>query len=169
MKTCSRCRIDKEDSDFRMRYEKRGKGSKKLSYLNNTCRQCESKTQNKTYFSKKDDPKFLEDWRKKSRDYYQKNKEIIREKARIKRQKPEYKEMVRKYREKNKDKIHKQEVITKRRYHEKHRDGLTDDYIIRQLISQDVATRSTLKMHPEIIEAKRLQLLITRKTKNHAN
>jgi hypothetical protein len=152
-----------------MRYDKRGKGSKSLLYLNNTCKKCDSEIQNKNYFAHKDDPDFKENWLKKSREYYHKNKALISEKMRAKRQTPEYKQMIREYRLKNKEKIFKQEVITKKRYQQKHRDGLTDEYIIRQLVNQEIADRDILKEHPEIIEAKRLQLLIIRKTKNNAN
>lgn len=169
MKNCSRCQENKEDSDFRMRYDKRGKGSKSMAYLNNTCKKCDSEIQNKNYFAHKDDAEFKETWLKNSREYYHRNKHLISEKMKLKRQTPEYKEMMRRYRTNNKEKIFKQEVVTKKRYQQKHRDGLTDEYIIRQLVNQEIADRDILKSHPEIIEAKRLQLLIIRKTKNNAN
>jgi hypothetical protein len=152
-----------------MRYDKRGNGSKTLLYLNNTCKKCDSEIQNKNYFAHKDDNDFKENWLKKSREYYHNNKALISEKMKVKRQTPEYKEMMRLYRAKNKEKIFKQEVVTKKRYQQKHRDGLTDEYVIRQLVNQEIADRDMLKIHPEIIEAKRLQLLIIRKTKQNAN
>lgn len=169
MKVCSRCKIEKDASEFRMRYDKIGPGSKALTYLNNICKKCESEIQNKNYFAHKDNPEFKEKWLEKSREYYQKNKDLIKQKMKAKRQTPEYKEMMRNYRARNKEKIFRQEIVTKKRYQQKHRDGLTDEYVIRQLINQEIADRETLKAHPEIIEAKRLQLLIIRKTKQNGN
>jgi hypothetical protein len=172
MKICSRCKHNLEDSAFRMRYDKRGRGSKALSYLNNTCRKCDSEISNKQYFHKKDDPGFLENWRKKSREYSQKNKEIIKQKNKIKRQTPEYKKMVRDYRAKNKEKISKQEKITRERYARKNTDNLTDTYIIQKLIAGDkgITTKEAAKIFPkELIEAKRLQILLKRKIKNNGN
>lgn len=169
MKVCSRCKIEKEDDQFRWRYEKRGKGSRALKYLNNTCRQCDSEIQNKNYFKNKDNPDFRKKWVEKSNEYYHAHKEQIKVKMMAKRQTPEYKKMMRDYRKRRKGIIHSQEVVTKRRYHEKHRDNVTDEYIIRQLITQGLATRESLKGHPEIIEAKRLQILIKRKIKQHGS
>jgi hypothetical protein len=76
---------------------------------------------------------------------------------------------MRAYRKRNKDKIHNQEVVTKKRYHEKHRDNVTDEYVIRQLITQGVATRDSLRSHPELIEAKRIQILIKRQINSNAD
>lgn len=145
MKLCTRCKIEKEDSEFRMRYDKRGKGSKALTYLNNTCKKCDSEISNKNYFAHKDDVVFKGNWQKKSREYYHKNKNLISEKMKAKRQTLEYKAMIRSYREKNKKKIYNQEVITKQRYQQKHRDGLTDEYVIRLLVNQEISDRDMLK------------------------
>lgn len=195
MKVCRNCLINKEDSEFRIRHDKRSG----ISRLNNTCRFCDAEYSRMYYDKHKNDPAFKEKNVKRVRAYAHKNvdvikvrrqtkeylekhakwelnryyrmKDVINGKAKVKRQTPEYKAKMKAYREKNKEKIFKQEVVTKKRYHEKHRDNLTDKYIIRQLISQDVATREVLLAHPEIIEAKRLQLLIIRnnKTKNNGN
>lgn len=169
MKVCSRCKKRKRDNQFRFRYDKRGRGSKALVYLNNTCRKCDSEIQNKNYFKNKDNPEFRKKWVDKSREYYYAHKEEIKEKMRLKRQTPEYKAMMKAYRQKRKDIIREQEIITKKRYHEKHRDNLTDTYIIRQLANQKIADKHDLVNHPEIIEAKRLQILIKRKINQNGN
>jgi hypothetical protein len=167
MKICTKCKISKQDTDFRIRHETRRGG--KYSYLNSTCRKCDSAIQQEYYLKYKDELWHKEKTRNLGKEYYRKNKILISEKNKQKRQTPEYKAMVRSYREKNKNKIKGQEVITKKRYHEKNCYGLTDKYIVQQLIKQEIADRVMLEMHPEIIEAKRLQLLIIRKTKQHAN
>jgi hypothetical protein len=105
VKTCSHCHIEKEDSEFRMRREFRRKGGGPLLYLNNVCKACDVLIANKYYSHHKDDPKFKDQWLKKSRDYYNANKEKIKEKMKAKRQTPEYKAMMKEYREKHKDKI----------------------------------------------------------------
>lgn len=195
MKICGSCKVEKNDSEFRTR--KDGRPGRECTYLNNYCIECDKIRARIYYAQKKDDPEFKEKNRIRARQYqhanpdkiksrkstqefkqkhaaqenarYYKMKDIVSAKMKIKRQTPEYKEMMRAYRCKNKEKIAKQELITKRRYHEKHRDKLTDEYIIRQLISQGVATRESLKIHPEIIEAKRIQLLIKRKVNADTN
>jgi hypothetical protein len=195
MKACSRCKTDKEDAEFRIRKETRKGG---FTYLNNECKECDKERAAIYYAKMKNDPdfkkkncerarsytnrniekikirkqtkEFLAKHNKWNKDSYHRMKDVINAKMKVKRQTSEYKEMMKNYRAKNKEKIHKQEVITKRRYHEKHRDGLTDEYVIRQLVTQEIADREILKIHPEIIEAKRVQLLIIRQTKkNHEN
>lgn len=166
MKLCSRCNVSKEESEYRMRFEKRGRGSKKFSYINNTCRKCDSEISNKYYFAHKDNIEWKEKWRKKSREYYDKNREFIAEKMKIKRQTPEYKEMMRCYRQKNKIKIFNQEVITKKRYQEKHKNNLTDIYIIDKLNGNLGISKEELKQMPELIEAKRAQLKLLRSLQN---
>lgn len=194
MKFCSRCKINKEDSEFRIRKEKR-RGD--FSYLNNECKQCDKERAAIYYAKMKNDPDFKKKNRERARNYivnniekirirkgtkdflakhakwnkdsYNRMKDVVSAKMKVKRQTPEYKEMMRAYRARNKEKIFRQEVITKKRYHEKNRDGLTDQYIINQLNSQGIADKETLKNYPEIIEAKRVQLLIIRKTKNNGN
>lgn len=169
MKICSRCKKEKKDDQFRWRYDKRGKGSKELKYLNNTCRKCDTEISNRHYYKNKEDKNFISNWTKKSIDYYAVHSDEVKAKMKLKRQTPEYKKMMRLYRERRKEIIYRQEVITKRRYHEKHRDNVTDEYVIRQLITQGVATREGLLSHPEIIQAKRIQILIKRKIYQHGN
>lgn len=197
MKTCNRCHIKKDDSEFRTRREAR-KGNP-FDYLNNECKQCDKERATIYYNKKKDDPAFKEKNRRRARNYTESNpdkvkmrrstkeyakkhaewalnryyrmKDIVAAKMKLKRQTPEYKAKMKAYRQKRKEIIHSQEVVTKRRYHEKHRDSVTDEYIIRQLITQGLATREMLEQSEnyQIIEAKRLQILIKRKIKNHGD
>jgi len=159
MKICSRCKILKEDDQFRLRYDKRGKGSKKLTYLNNTCKKCDSEISNRSYFKNKYDPEFHKNWIAKSNEYYHKNKAAIAKKMKEKRQTPEYKIKMKTYREKRKSIIQQQEVITKRRYHEKHRDGVTDSYVIRQLVTQGFGKYEEIEKNKDLIEIKRIKIL----------
>lgn len=155
-KICSRCKVGKDLSEFRMRYDKRGKGSKSLVYPNNTCRKCDTEIQNKYYFKHKDTPGFLEKWINKSREYYSANREKIKEKMKLKRQTPEYKAMMKAYREKNKEKIYKQELVTKQRYHKKNRDNITDTYAI------NILKNNKKEVNEESIEIQKNKILIHR-------
>lgn len=123
---------------------------------------------NKNYHTHKDNPEWKKKWLKKARDYYHAHREEIMKKMKAKRQTTEYKTKMKMYRHKNKNKIFAQEVITKKRYYEKNRDGVTDQYVLNQLRTQkliDVDYAPT----PELIEAKRLQLLIKRQIRNNGN
>lgn len=75
---------------------------------------------------------------------------------REKRKTPEYKAKMKEYRENNKQKIYQQEVITKKRYHEKNRDAVTDEYVIGRLIQQGYKREECT---PELIELKRVKIL----------
>lgn len=159
MKVCSRCHIEKQDGEFRLRFDKKGKGSRQRKYLTNICKACESEISNQHYFKNKDNPEFHREWVQKSRDYYHKHKDEIKEKMKAKRQTPAYKEMMKVYREKRKDIIYQQEVVTKRRYHEKHRDKITDKYIIGLLRTAGIEPQ---KITRELIEIKRSEVLLHR-------
>lgn len=186
-KACTRCKEIKGKDCYRIRCGKRG-----YIYFNPTCIGCDKDYSRENYQKRKNDPVFKEINRVRARKYLQKSADEIKErrkkpeyikkhaswenkryhrikdkvaaKMKVKRQTPEYKEMMRSYREKNRSKIHKQEKVTKKRYSEKHRDGLTDDYI-KRLFRNNGLREPT----PELIEAKRIQLLIIRKTQKNVN
>lgn len=106
------------------------------------------------------DPAWVEKNRAGARAYHHDNREEVLKKAKVYRDKPSSKKKMRQYRKKNKKKIHAQEVITKRRYHEKNRDALTDKYITSLFRTQG-------KLNPSAgqIERKRVEILIFRLTK----
>lgn len=166
MKTCSRCKKRKKDSKFRMRKEKRRGG---CSYLNNICKKCEGEVSNQNYFAHKDDPEWMEKWRQKSMEYSRAHREQVNQRQKLKRATAAYKKMKLEYRKKNKEKIARQEVITKRRYHEKNRDGLTDKYIVARMgltIKDLPLIKETM---PELLELKRAQIKLTREVKKHGS
>lgn len=178
MKACTRCHIEKEDSEFRKRTDKRDG----RVFLNSTCKKCDAALAKKYYDKKKNDPSFKErnilrvkrytasnfdeiKRRRKLPEYlkkhagwalkrYYKVKDFVAAKMKVKRQTPEYKAKMAEYRKKNKEKIYQQEVITKKRYHEKNKSLLTDKYIINLLKTQG-ATAIT----PDLIELKRVKVL----------
>lgn len=131
MKVCSHCHLQKEDTEFRMRREFRRKGGGPLLYLNNVCKSCDAVIANKYYSHHKDDPKFKDQWLKKSRDYYHLNKEKIKEKMKAKRQTPEYKAMMKAYREKNKEKIRTDSNRRNKKYLNKIKNDISDQYLKR--------------------------------------
>jgi len=194
-KKCTKCRKIKLKEEFGIKFKQYNDAL--YCSLNPSCNDCVAIDQRNRYNSKKNDadfkqknsnrakyyrevniekiklrrttPEFLKKHNKTEHKRYIKYRDIICAKNKIRRQTPEYKKMMLDYRNKNKEKIAAQEKVTKRRYHEKHRDNLTDTYIKNQLKSQRIADDDTIKMYPQILEAKRLQLLIIRKTKNNAN
>lgn len=117
MKVCNRCKVNKDDSEFRLRRETRGKrGGGKLTYLNNVCKKCESETQTRYYFQNKDNPEWLENWRKKSSDYHKKNREEILKKMAKRNATPEHKAYMIEYNKKNKDRIKLQSRARNKKY-----------------------------------------------------
>lgn len=160
MKVCTRCKIEKDDSAFRVRHEKRESRSRGLLYLNNTCRQCDSEIQQEYYAAKKHDESFKQQNRERSKRYIEENRDIVRERKKLERQTPQYKEMRERYRERNKERIMQQERIIKKRYADFHCKNLTDEYIITRLISWANIKREHVT--PELIEMKRLEIQFER-------
>lgn len=192
MKTCSRCKIKKDESEFRMRKDKRKGG---LFYLNNTCRQCDKEIADAYYNKKKDDPEFKRknierakaykeksvdkiklrkstiEFKKKyckwNNDSYYRMKDVIAAKMKIKRQTPEYKKRMKEYRKKNKEKIDKQEAITKKRHQEKIVSTISDAYIVNHLGLTTKDLPLIKREMPELLELKREQIKLSRAVKKH--
>lgn len=161
-KICAHCKKEKPAKDYRVRYDKRSEPI--IQYLNNTCRECDAEISRINQQKVRSTPEGRRrhcDW---ARTSYKRRRDKVIVQMKERRQTPEYKEMMRQYRQRNKTKIYDQEVVTKKRYHIKHRDGLTDGYIRRLFIGNGLGEPT-----PELIQAKRIQLLIQRKTKNYAH
>lgn len=154
MKVCSRCNIEKDDSEFRMRHDKRNGGS---FYLNNTCKKCDAEITRLSYREWRKTPEGKKINRERAKAYYKRERDKVKRKMKQKRQTPEYKAKNREYRNRNKEKIHGQEIITKKRYHEKNKKQITDKYVKQQL-RQDGNYNPT----PEEIEIKRSKIIIHR-------
>lgn len=154
MKVCSRCHTEKADSEFRMRHDKRKGGS---FYLNSTCRKCDAEITRLSYREWRKTPEGRKINRERAKTYYHREKEKVRQKMKEKRQTPEYKAKIREYRDRNKAKIFSQEVITKKRYQEKHQSQISDKYILGKLREQGNLTPTA-----DEIEIKRAKILIHR-------
>lgn len=98
---------------------------------------------------------------------YYRNRDLVNAKQKFKRQSPKYKAMMKAYRQKNKAKIHAQEVITKRRYHEKNRDAVTDTYVKGLLMTQTGIARNEIP--PQLVKLKKIQILGERIIKQKLN
>ncbi len=153
--------------------------------LNPTCKKCDAEMASIYYHKHKNDPAFKQKNCIRAKQYAEKNidqiktrkatpefktkhaehnlksyhkvKDLISAKMKHKRQTPEYKAMMRDYRNRNKDKIFKQEKVTKLRYHEKNRDDITDAYVINLLRGQGIINPTA-----EQIEIKRAEILLLR-------
>lgn len=132
------------------------------------CLGCNNKRTKEAYKDKKNDSVFKEENRKRAKEYHYKHRDLCNEKNRN-RGKTEI------AKEKRRISWHKKKGIYKernkkayQRYYLKAINELTDHYIIVQLEKEGI-DRELTKQHPELIEAKRLSLLIKRKIKNHVN
>lgn len=183
---CSKCKEIKTVDYFRIRTDKRIK----KQYYNSNCRKCEGEIATEYYKKNKVKPEFkkknvervreyakknidqiksrrsTEEWRKKKAgwelDRYYRKRDEINEKQREKRKTPEYKEKMKAYRLKNKEKIQAQEVVTKKRYQDKHKTRLTDRYIVNLLRTQGYGTPEELFANKDLIGIKRTKVLIVR-------
>lgn len=192
-KMCSRCEEAKVFEEFRIRLDKR----RNIVYRNANCKKCDAVIAAGYYHKRKDDPEFKAKNVERVRKYYKANidtikerkhtkefrekhakwnmdsyhrvKDVVAAKMKVKRQTPEYKEKMRAYRERNKERIYQQEVITKKRYHEKNRDTISDKYIINQLVNQGYGTKEQVIKNPDLMEFERAKILLHRlKNQLHA-
>jgi hypothetical protein len=164
IKFCGKCKTEKSVSEFG-RYKRKLKDRIKICICT-YCSQCHRDKANADYNKKKDLAEFKQLNRNRSLQNYHANKEGCRIKNKIYRETPQAKQ-------KRKENWHKTKNIYKdrlqksyKRYYQKSIDKLTDHYIIVQLEKEGVP-RSLSKSNPELIEAKRLTLLIKRKIKNN--
>lgn len=169
-KICNQCGQQKIIKEFRIRVDKRVK-KQYLVYYNNICLKFEAANQRERTIKIRATEQGRLKHSKWAMEYHKRNREKCLNRMKQRRESQEYKDYIRQYRLKNKEKIYAQEIITKKNYHEKNRDLLTDTYIINQLTSQKVATKEML-LNPafySLIQAKRLQLLIKRKINQNDN
>lgn len=182
-KKCTRCKETKTKEHFRIKRPKH-KGNEYV-FLQSHCRECEIYLAKIYYAKKKNDPEFkrknvervrnyaksnpdkiksrkqTEEFKKKHSELegkrYHRMKDIINAKLKEKRKNPILKQKRREYIKKNKAKIFKQEVITKKRYHEKNKSLVTDVYTINIL-------RGEGKLNPsrEEIDIKKAKILTWR-------
>lgn len=165
MKACSRCGFEKFDSEFRWRYDKRM--SPPCKYLNSTCKKCDSEAQQHRVSVVKDTEEYKQKNKQRVKLYREREYEKVIQKDKIRRQGHDHKQMVREYRERNKEKIYEQEKITKRRYHEKHRDNLTDQYVAGRIIQKTGLAKGEIPQ--ELISIGRLNILLKREIKKKSN
>lgn len=157
MKICSRCHIEKEDYEFRVREDKRY--TPVLIYLNNTCKICDAELQRDRVRKQRSTPDGKKRHNKWAKEFHKRHREEILKKMCERRKTPEYKAYMKEYRKKRKDIIYEQEVITKKRYHEKNRDNLTDRYAINLLRTQGYGASEEIEKDKEFIDLKKSQVL----------
>lgn len=144
MKVCSLCKINKEDSEFRLRRETRGKrGGGKLVYLNNTCKKCDSEISNNHYFKNKDNPEWLEKWRGKSSQYHKLHREDILKKMKERNATPEFKEYMKEWRKKNKDKVLQTGNVRNKKYGKRIRAKISPAYVKRLKATAEYQIKSS--------------------------
>lgn len=130
-------------------------------YYNTECKICENNRAKAVYNKVKDDPEFIKKNRTRIKKYREDNIELEKERQKAKRQTPGYKKFVKKYYKKNKKKILEQQRITGRRWHEKEKKAVTDQYVIGKLVTQGY-TKEQIELTPQLIEIKRGQILLAR-------
>ena len=158
MKKCNRCKVEKKDSDFRIRTSRYKESV--YEFLNNTCKQCDAELSGQ-YYHKNRTPEMLAKNASRVKKYNSENKDKIRIRQKKKRSTPEYKAYMKKYREKRKQVIYQQELITKKRYHEKNRNEISDKYAIR-LLKQSGNTSPS----QDDVEIKKIQINAQNKNAN---
>lgn len=148
MKVCTRCKKNKYSEDYRVR-EKRG-----YTYLNPTCKKCDSEIQSEYYQAHKNDVGFLQKNREKSRQYNKDKQQFIKEKRKHLRSTASYKAYVKKYYTKNRGKILKQHRVIANKYADKQRKEITEQYILMLLTHprEDLGSRDFIRQHPEVIK-----------------
>jgi hypothetical protein len=156
-KQCTKCKKDKQQQEFRIRHQKGKTGT--TYYLNPSCLECDrqyGRDKHKRDRATEDGRNKHNNWAKQR--YHRRRDEMV-QKAKEYRESEMGRETRKSYIKKNKNKIYEQETVCKKKYHEKHRDGITDRYAINQLRGQGYKGE---EISAELIEIKKAEIQIHR-------
>lgn len=163
MKRCTCCKEIKEDDKFRVRIRNG------YSYINPTCKKCETVKALKYYHSKKNDPLFAQKNRDNVKRYNKENKELVKEKQKVQRQLPRSKEVRKEYYKNNRDKILSDHRKIANKYAKRIRENLEDGYILGSIQTKVKISREEIRKYPELIKVERSKFLIHREIKKQQN
>lgn len=152
---CSVCKKNKKKKYFRIRTDKRR--NPPLIYPSNICLKCEAEKQKERTKRERATPEGRKKHNQWAKEFHVRHRDKVLAYGKARRKTAEFKRYMKKYRKRNKEKIAKQEKITKRRYQEKHMNALTDLYVKSKL-----GFTKNEEVPKEIIEAKRMQLKLVR-------
>lgn len=168
MKTCTKCHIEKDESEFRLQYNRNS--------LRPYCRKCNAemaanyrkkyparakKSRKLSYEKNKERNRHTNN--KRAIEYYIKNRDEILEKKKERWKKRGV--LQRKERRKNPE-VKRMEHIQNLRRERSRIDRITDTYVKKLLIQKGNVPKEMINVYPEIIELHRLQLKTKRLIKN---
>lgn len=159
--TCPVCKEPKLANQFRVRVDKRLKFKKPLCYLNNVCKPCEAARQLVRYNKTKDDPKYKSKHAERARGFYHKHKDKIKVYTKQHRSRPKSRAIRKIYDRQHAARIKPMHSIVAKRWHEKHRDALSDVYCMGLIRVQTGLKR--WQITTEMIEQKRISVKLKRK------
>lgn len=156
-KICKKCQLPKPPEKYRIRTRKRN--GKVETWTMGECRDCEKAEQTSRYY------RDHEKGKKQSRDNARKKRERdpkFCHKQWLKRKDdPKYKEYRKKYWKENEEQRIKHSKVA-RKYHEKNRDTLADNYVISHIRQDTILTKEDVLKSPDLIELKRLSIKLKR-------
>lgn len=163
LRLCKGCEDWLSLGSYRVRIDNRDNST----YYSHKCKACERTEAKQRYEEKRLDPAFIVSNRERVNSYRKNNWQVVKEKMKSRRQSEEYKKYVKKYYRKNKNKIRNQH----RQVCSNATEALTDWYVVGKINgkSGNLSVQFLKENHPELIAAKRLQLLIHRNIKNPNN
>ena len=160
-KFCNSCEQEIDIANFRYRWEKR-KRSNPLKYLNNICKDCERNKGHEYYERNKNNPDFQQKTRDRAKKYARKNQ--VGKKSWEKRKNDlNYIKAHKQYLRENSEKIKQKQKIRGQKWHRKHCDNLTDNYISIRLKStgytDEMITSEIIRVKRSIIKEGRTLVL----------
>jgi hypothetical protein len=155
MKTCTKCKIEKDFSEFRWRTSK-----KQNPYWNSECKLCEKEREKLRVRS----PTQIARKRETTKIWVNNNKEYVLEQKRIQSKERRKKDPTyhKRWREKNREKT----SISSRNTSKFARENLLDYYIVGYLVQSTGMTTEQIRSEPELIRLTKNIILIKRKIEN---
>lgn len=157
-KVCTNCKKDKSVKFFRKRLDKR----RNYEYYNNTCRKCDAELSWIYRQGVKNTPEYKKKNLEASKKYRIDNLELCLYKQKIYREKTESRLRRNKYNKKNRKRIKELHKIPSKKFAKKEREKLSVNYV-KTVMKLSALERK--KIPEEIIEAKKLHILLVRKIK----
>lgn len=171
MKTCTCCKVEKDESEFGSHTESRPtklNGRNPYAYTNSQCKKCVTEKARLRRIKLKDDPEFIKKHAQYAKMAYWRNREMMLRIGKKSRDKPENKERRKRYDAEHRDKIRQQSLLVNKKYCQRHIDQITERYALIQLAHpRNGVTREEIT--PQLIQIKQKQIKSWRTLKELRN
>lgn len=160
-RVCKKCNVSKPQEKYRIRTKKRS--GKVETWIMGECRDCEAAARVAYYYE--DHERGKRQSRENQKKIRERDPKVGQRQWLKRKDDPKYKEWRKKYWKESEEQRIKHSKVA-RKYHEKNRDTLADNYVISHIRQYTTLTKEDVLKSPELIELKRLSIKLKRALKD---